>query len=179
MTPGVISEEDLMRILAAGDWAPSHGDTEPWRFIAFANDGLHQLVKIFADCYQHHHPEETNVANIVEKSQKRVLRAAAWVAIGMEPELLDSGETKMRILEERLAVACAVQNMHLMASALGYAAMWHSKGNSVDPYVARRIGLADRGELLGFFQIGYPESDWPKGERRPLETKVRLVTESS
>jgi len=30
-------------------------------------------------------------------------------------------------------------------------------------------------KCLGFFYIGYPEQDWPQGQRRPLEYVVEWI----
>lgn len=77
--------------------------------------------------------------------------------------------------EEMMAVACAVQNLHLMASALGLAGMWHSKGVSTHPAVARGLGLEPPARLLGFFMCGWPNTDWLTSARRPMSEKVRWV----
>lgn len=40
-------DEQIMQLLALADWAPTHGYTEPWRFVVFGGD----KVKDF--CQQH------------------------------------------------------------------------------------------------------------------------------
>jgi hypothetical protein len=62
-----------------------------------------------------------------------------------------------------------------MASALGLAGMWHSKGGSVDPVVAHGLGLDSPARLMGFFMCGWPSTDWLTSTRRPLAEKVRWV----
>ena len=71
-----------------------------------------------------------------------------------------------------MAVACAVQNLHLVLTAHGILGMWHSKGSSVHAHVASFLGLESPSRLLGFFWAGYPKVEWPDGERGPWEEKV-------
>lgn len=102
-----------------------------------------------------------------------------WISIGMAPARKADGSLQMSEEEELMAVACAVQNLHLMASALGLAGMWHSKGPSVHPAVARGLGLEAPDRLLGFFMCGWPSGDWLSSERRPLAEKVRWVEQAA
>ena len=104
---------------------------------------------------------------------ERVFHAPVWIAIGMTPALKPDGTLLMSVEEELMAVACAVQNLQLVASAQGLAGMWHSKGLSVHPHIARFLGLESPSRLMGFFYCGYPAIEWPEGERRPLSEKVR------
>ncbi len=93
----------------------------------------------------------------------------------MSPALKQDGSLLMSEEEEVMAVACAVQNLHLMASTLGLAGMWNSKGLSVHPQVAQGLGLEAPARLLGFFICGWPSTEWLEGERRPLSEKVSWV----
>lgn len=82
----------------------------------------------------------------------------------------------MGLEEEGLALACAVQNLHLVANAQGLAGMWLSKGVFIHPSVGRFVGLtAPHSRLFGFFVLGWPNIPWPDGERRPLAEKLRWV----
>jgi nitroreductase len=154
----------IEQVLEAANWAPSHGDTEPWRFTVFAGEGRAQLATIFGAAM-----------NEPEAARKRAFAAPVWISLGMAPALQADGSPLMPEEEEVMAVACAVQNLHIMAQALGLAGMWHSKGPSVHPEVARALGLEAPGRLLGFFMCGWPAGEWLSGERRPLEEKVRWV----
>lgn len=105
-------------------------------------------------------------------ARKRAFAAPVWIAIGVVPKTDDEGKLVMDADEEMMAVACAVQNLHLMATSLGLAGMWHSKGLSTDPNVEKALGLTAPAKLLGFFMCGWPASDTPVGERGPWQDKV-------
>ena len=164
LKPDAVDRTLIEQVLEAANWAPSHGDTEPWRFSVFAGEGRAKLAELFEGAMQE-----------PESARKRAFAAPVWISIGMVPGRKADGSLQMSEEEELMAVACAVQNLHLMASALGLAGMWHSKGPSVHPEVARGLGLEAPDRLLGFFMCGWPAGDWLSSERRPLEEKVRWV----
>ena len=117
-------------------------------------------------------------ARLRESAHKRAFAAPVWISIGMVPGRKADGSLLMSQDEELMAVACAVQNLHLMASALGLAGMWHSKGTSTHPAVARGLGWEAPDRLLGFFMCGWPASDWFTSTRRPLTEKVCWVEDA-
>lgn len=157
----------IERVLAAANWAPSHHDTEPWRFTVFTGDGRTRLGELFAlSMSESPSPEES------EGGRKRAFAAPAWISIGVEPNAEANAE------EEVMAVACAVQNLHLMACELGLVGMWHSKGPSVQPRVAAGLSLEPPARLLGFFMLGWPACEVPKGERGDYRSKVTWIREA-
>lgn len=172
LKPDAVDRGLIEQMLEAANWAPSHGDTEPWRFSVFMGEGRAALADLFEQAQQEdaarnpdHRPREG--------ARKRAFAAPVWISIGMVPGRKADGSLLMSTEEELMAVACAVQNLHLMASALDLAGMWHSKGPSVHPAVARGLGLEAPDRLLGFFMCGWPASDWLTSTRRPLSEKVR------
>lgn len=164
LKPDPVDHALIEQMLTAANWAPSHGDTQPWHFTVFAGEGRAQLAQLFE-----------GAMNEPDSARKRAFAAPVWIAIGLVPGRKSDGSLQMTIEEELMAVACAVQNLHLMACALGLAGMWHSKGPSVHPEVARGLGLEAPDRLLGFFMCGWPAGEWLTSTRRPLEEKVRWV----
>jgi nitroreductase len=174
LKPDPVDRGLIERMLEAANWAPSHGDTEPWKFTVFAGEGREVLAELFTKAYREGKAADPN-AQDHDGPRKRAFAAPVWISIGVSPQLGEDGLPRMSEQEEAMAVACAVQNLHLMASALGLAGMWHSKGLSVDPIVAQGLGLEPPARLLGFFMCGHPACDWFVGERRPLAEKVTWV----
>jgi nitroreductase len=174
LKPDPIDRKLIERMLEAANWAPSHGDTEPWRFTVFAGEGRETLAELFDAAHRAEHAANPP-ARAHEGARKRAFAAPVWISIGMSPARREDGSLLMSEEEEIMAVACAVQNLHLMASALGLAGMWHSKGISVNPIVARGLGLEPPARLLGFFMCGWPATDWLASTRRPLSEKVHWV----
>jgi nitroreductase len=174
LKPDAVDRSLIEQMLEAANWAPSHGDTEPWRFTVFAGEGRAALAELFERAQQEDAASNPQ-GRPHEGARKRAFAAPVWISIGMAPGRRPDGSPLMSIDEEMMAVACAVQNLHLTASALGLAGMWHSKGSSVHPAVARGLGLHPPDRLLGFFMCGWPAGDWLTSTRRPLSEKVRWV----
>ncbi len=170
-----VADEHIQLMLEAANWGQSNGDTEPWRFTVFTGEGRHKLAEIYGEAFLANYPEPPIEA--LEGSRARAFMAAVWIAIGLKPGEAEHDDPAHFEAEEMMAVATAVQNLHLMASAIGLAGMWHSKGPSISPVVADRLGFNAPGKLLGFFFCGWPNTNWPGGERRPLEEKVVWVKE--
>lgn len=177
LKPDGVSREVLEKVLEAANWAPSHGQTEPWRFSVFAAEGRRGLGEAFSAAYKAHAGEKYSEEQFVS-FRDRVWSAPVWISIGMVPGLKPDGTRAMPEVEEIEAVACAVQNLHLMATAMGLGGKWTSNETIMKASVAKYVGLPEHGKLLGFFFLGYPVAEtWPEGKRRPLTEKVRWFTE--
>ncbi len=171
-----VPPELIDRALQMADWAPSHGDTEPWRFVVYSGEARNALGQAFAVAYRQEAEQEGAGFKqaTFEAQRERAQAAPVWISIGMQPALASDGTPKMDAEEELLAMGGAVQNLHLTANALGLAGMWLSKGVFRHASVAEFVGLTPPlGRLLGFFALGWPATEWPEGERRPLSEKVR------
>jgi nitroreductase len=173
MSEKPIENEHLAAILENGNWAPTHGMTQPWRFFVFTGDGRQRLADYLQSLYQKITPEDKVQPAKLEKLATQPLLAPVVVAIGMVRQKSE----KIPEIEEIEAVACAIQNMHLTASALGMAAFWSSPPLSYTDDMRKWLGLEDeRDKCLGFFYLGWPaDEEWPEGEREDLTDKVTWV----
>lgn len=163
-------------MLEAANWAPSHGKTEPWRFTVFSGEGRRALGAAFGEAYRQISAERPDVPG--EQAQReRVWQAPVWISIGMEPARNDRGEPRMPEWEELIACGSAVHNAHLVGASLGLACKWSSGAVGTHPHVAAFVGLPQTAQLLGFLYVGRPAGTWPVGTRRPLDDKVRWVSE--
>lgn len=172
LAPDPIRLELVAQMLEAANWAPSHGKTEPWRFVVYSGTVRRVIGAAFGAAYRLLNPEEP-AGGAGERSQReRVWQAPVWIALGMEPS------PRMPEWEELVAFGNAVHNAQLMASALGLASKWTSGGCATHAHVAEVVGFAPGTRLLGFLYVGMPAGEWPTGKRRPLATKVRWVSEA-
>jgi len=171
LKPDQVDREIIEKMLEAANWAPSNGDTEPWRFTVYTGDSRVKLGDAFAEAYRQDAGDDFKQVTF-DSYQDRGTSAPLWISIGMTPKINDDGSFYMSEDEEIMAVACAVQNIHLVATAAGLVGMWHSKGVSTHPYLAKFVGLESPSRLLGFFWAGYPTVEWPEGERGPIADKV-------
>lgn len=161
-----VHKEQIEVVLNNGQWAPTHGNTQPWRFKVFmGEDHRQELSQILGKIYQEVIPEPLQDDLKLAKLMRRPMITSAVIAVSMErqPE-----ETILEI-EEIEAVACAIQNMHLTCTAYGLGAFWSTPKIIYSQQMNAYLGLGEKDKCLGLFYIGYPEIEWPKAHRRPLD----------
>lgn len=169
ITTDPVDRDMIAQLLEAANWAPSHGKTEPWRFVVYRGAARQGLSEAFGAAFRVLNPAQpAGSAGELAQSQ-RVWQAPVWIALGMQPS------QKMPEWEDLIAFGSAVQNMHLMASALGLASKWTSGAAVLHPSVASFVGFAPDTKLYGFFYVGHPAIAWPTGQRRPIAEKMRWV----
>ncbi|MBK6628937.1 MAG: nitroreductase [Flavobacteriales bacterium] len=164
MSDRVVQRDMVELILSNGTWAPNHGMTQPWRFIVFAADARQRLSAFMGEEYTRITPPEKFMPRKHENAVQRPLQASVVVALGLARD----PRGKISELEEQLALACAVQNMHLTCTAYGLGGFWGTGAVVTGDGMRRFLGLADGDRCMGLFYIGYPAADWPKGYRKPL-----------
>ena len=168
----IISKEIIEEILENANWAPTHKFTEPWRFTVFTGDGLVQLANFMSDIYKKVSSENATFDKTkYEKLRSKPLLASHIISIGMKRDKLE----RLPEVEEIEAVACAVQNMYLTASALGVGCYWGSGGITYFEEAKPFFNLSEKDKLLGFMYFGIPKSKLQTGKRGPIEQKVRWV----
>jgi nitroreductase len=158
----IVPKEEIEHLLENANWAPNHGHTEPWHFIVFSGKGLADFAAEHADLYRSQTPAESFQEKKYQKLKNRPLAASHVIAICMKR----GSNPKIPLIEEIEAVACAVQNMHLTATALGLACYWSSGGMTYDENMKRLLGLEEQDHCLGFFYVGKPKGSWVRGKRK-------------
>jgi len=162
-----VHKEQLELMLEAANWAPTHGHTEPWRFKVFSENALTNLMEELAEIYKEITPEGKFLQHKYDRLFKRADQASFVVALCMKRH----DNTKISELDEIMAVAAAVQNMSLVATAYGIGTFW-STGSISSERVKQYLHLEDKDKCLGFLYVGYPAGEWPKGKRNIWLNKV-------
>ncbi|HAI75383.1 MAG TPA: nitroreductase [Microscillaceae bacterium] len=170
-TGEVIPDALIEQLLENANWAPTHGKTEPWRFVVFAGAGLQKLAEFQATMYQKLTPPEAFKQEKYDKLLSNPLKCSHIIALGMKRQ--ESG--KIPEIEEVEAVACAVQNLYLSATAHNLGGYWGTGGVTYMPEAKSFFGLGDADSLLGFFYVGYPAQPSPEGQRKPVSEKTTWV----
>ncbi len=168
-TDEVIDDSIIENMIENANWAPTHGITEPWRFIVFKGEGIRQLAEFQSQLYREKAMQAGNFdEGKFEKLATKPLKCSHIISIGMKrPE-----SKKFPEIEEIEAVACAVQNMYLTAAAYGIGCYWGSGGITYWPEAKPFFDLGEDDKLLGFFFCGIPRISWPQGKRTPIKEKV-------
>ncbi len=173
MSDKQVEKEHLAAILENANWAPTHGMTQPWRFTVFAEDGRQRLADFLQKLYKDQMPEDKFRQDKYDKFGTQPLLSPIVIAIGMSRQKNEA----IPEIEEIEAVACAVQNIHLTASALGMAGYWSSPPICYTDEMRVWLGMPDeRDKCLGFFYLGWPKGEeWPEGNRGDMAEKVTWV----
>ena len=161
----IVHKELVEALLNNAIWAPTHGLTQPWRFIVISDDARVALGETLAKAYMEHVPKEDQKDSKISKLLNRPQQSSVAIALIMERE----AGTKITVRDDFAAIACAVQNMHLTATAYGLGAFWSTPGIMNSEGVRGFLELKENQECVGFFYLGYPSIDWPNGQRRPIE----------
>jgi len=161
-----IHKEIIEDLLNNAIWAPTHGLTQPWRFTVFTDKGLVKLSEFQSELYKKLFTGDSFNEMKFNKLKNRPLLASAVIAVSVKRDKKE----KISELEETEAVACAIQNMHLTATAYGLGAFWASPKLIYRPEMKDFLNLEEKDNCIALFYIGYPSMDeWPKGQRRPIE----------
>lgn len=170
-----VPREIVDRMLEAANWAPTHARTEPWRFVVFDTpESLLRLGQLQAEIYKNMVPADKFLKKKYNKAIESKTQSSYVIAICMERQKSE----KLPEFEEVAAVACAVQNMHLVATAHDVGAYW-SSGPPVtaSPQMKEFLKLGEKDKCLGLFYVGYPSGPHPKGARKPIADKVQWISQ--
>ena len=168
-----VHKEQIELILTNAQWAPTHGNTQPWRFKVFTEQGLNRLSDFLGKTYLELTPAEQQNDAKLAKLITRPMKSSVVIAVCMERQK----EEKITELEEIEAVACAIQNMHLTCTAYGLGGFWSTPKLIYHPKTNEFLGLGEKDKCLGLFYIGYPEIEWPQAHRKPLEYNTTWINE--
>lgn len=148
-----IDQKIVEHLLENANWAPTHGMNEPWRFKIFTGDARYKLGEFLANWYKENRKGDDFKPAKHEKLRVRPTLASHIIVICMERK----SNTKIPEIEDVEAVACAVQNLHLTATAYGLAGYWSSGGPTYTDEMKEALGLGIHDKCLGFFYLGYPK----------------------
>jgi nitroreductase len=166
-----IPDKIIWQILENANRAPNHKQTEPWRFNVFSGEGLNYFAELQAAIYKQYAGSSYNEGRY-QKLLEYPLLSSHIISIGMkrnEKKILPE-------IEEIEAVACAVQNMFLTATAYGLGCYWTTAGITYFREAKEYFGLSENDRLLGFFYAGYVAKPFTSPSKRtPVETKVKWI----
>jgi len=169
-TGELIADSEIQKILEQANWAPTHGYTEPWRFVVYKGEALKQLGQFMADYDQPNKDVEGFNEIRYNKLLNKPLLASHVIGLAMKP----GSNPKIPEIEEICAVAMAVQNMWLYLHSLGYGAIWSTPGFAFNDEFRDFMKLDESHKSMGLFYIGQASKSNPVGRRvSTIDTKVR------
>jgi len=164
-----IPNEQVAALLELADWAPTHGYTEPWRFIVYENpvDFCREHAEIYKQGVDAESFNELTYSNLQHQGDK----VSHVIIVTMKRGDLP----KIPPFEEIAAVSSAIQNILLGATALNAASFWSTGGAILKPGMKEFLQLREEDNVLGVLYLGYADQ-YPEGRRNtPLEEKINWV----
>jgi nitroreductase len=163
-----IPDEQVRELLKLANWAPTHGRTEPWRFIVYSGDKVKEFCYQHAEMYKTHTPREKfEQANYDKHLHNGDLASHLIIAI-----MQRGGSPKIPALEEIAATAIAIQNILLGATAAGIASFW-STGGMVHHHVMKDfLQLSKEDIVMSLLYLGYADGQMEGKRQTEIEEKV-------
>jgi nitroreductase len=137
----------LEQIMRAGMRAPDHGRLRPWRFVVLEGAAREKLGDEMARLSLAKFPQST--PDQLEAARRKALRAPTIVVVAAR---ITQG--KIPEVEQIASVAAGVENMVLVAQALGYGAMWKTGAPAYDAQTKAILGLNAQDHIVAFLYLG-------------------------
>jgi nitroreductase len=161
-------EAQLEQIFGAAAAAPDHGEILPWRFVLIPAEERERLADVFAASLLERDPaaEPAQVEQAREKAFRAPVLMLAVVDVGAPADEVPGPE-------RYISAGCAIQNMLLMATALGFGSALTS-GKALGSRAMRELFcLGDCEQAVCFVSFGTALHRKP---RRLRPESTRYVT---
>ena len=150
-------------ILAAAAAAPDHGQLLPWRFIEVPQSQRASLGEAFAAALLERDSQADESA--LEQAREKAYRAP-WLLLAVAR--LRGDDAAIPASERLLSTGCAIQNMLLLATAMGLGSGLTS-GKALQSGALRRLfGLQPDEQALCFVSVGHVGQARKPRERPPV-----------
>lgn len=163
----------LVRIFSAAATAPDHGRLCPWRFILVPPSERHRLAETFASSLK----ERDSKASEEEMSRAREKAYRAPLLMLMVVDAT-RGDLAIDFNERLISAGCALQNMLLMATAMGLGSALTSGKALKSNGLHALFQLASDESALCFISIGTVQSRKPAVPRPEINTFVSMLPPS-
>ena len=178
--PQPVPKALIEQILAAGTWAPSAHNRQPWRFAVVTTDeqkrhlALAMGAQLRVDLQADHVPE-TVIAADVERSYDRLTAAPVLIVMNMTMADMDSYSDAARNQNEAImaiqSTAMCGQNILLAAHSLGLGACWMCAPLFCPDVVRQALDLPEDWQPQGIITLGFPDQSRERS-REPLESRL-------
>ncbi|OBR65671.1 nitroreductase [Paenibacillus oryzae] len=165
-----VERDVIIQLLQAAGWAPSHHNTQPWRFVVMTGEGRNKLGEGYADVALSEASglSEEEVQEKRKKEIAKAFRAPVVIAAICSP----ADDPRAVAAEERAAAQAAVQNLLLAAHGLGLGAIWRSGAPMFHEAMKAAFELRSDEEIVAFIYLGHPDMKPLKAERADILEKT-------
>jgi nitroreductase len=142
-------ERELEAILASAGTAPDHGQLLPWRLILVPPSARARLGDVFSTALVERDAAAT--PQQIAQAREKAHRAPCLLLVTVDGLC---GDPQVDLMERTIAAGCAVQNMLLMATALGFGSALTSGKALKSRHLRTLFGLNDGEHAVCFLSIG-------------------------
>ena len=148
-----IPDEQIRELLKLANWAPTHGRTEPWRFIVYSGEKVKEFCRQHAELYKASTPaEKFEQANYDKQLHNGDLASHIIIAV-----MQRGNSPKIPALEEIAAASMAIQNILLGATAAGLASFLSTSGMTHHQPMKNFLQLREEDLVMGILYLGYTD----------------------
>lgn len=156
-------------LLQLANWAPTHGRTEPWRFIVYEGDAKKTFCEDHAELYK----TNTDPEKFTTAKYQKIIENGEFVSHIILVYMKRTPNNSIPAVEELAAVSAAMQNILLGATALNIGSFWSTGGMAHHPSLKNYLGLGADDVVMGLLFLGYTDLPVNAGKRNiPLEEKI-------
>ena len=173
-TGEIISDCEVKDVLESANWAPTHGYTEPWRFVVFSGASKMKLAEFQSDLYK----SKTDVTSFKQIKFEKLLKTPSLASHIIAVVVYNSINHRVPLIEEVAATSCAVQNMLLSAAEKKIAVHWTTGGVTYDDEMKSFLGFENKDVVLGFLYLGRSKNKINSAGRRGSTIEQKITWKS-
>ena len=165
-----VEKEKLQKVLEAGNWAPSNGNSQPWNFIITKGEYVNKICNVFYNWAKDYIP---NAPYIPAEKKPGMLEYAKNFG-GAPNHIIVTYETyddDIKTEESLMAACAAIQNIALKAWEEGLGTVWIAGHVTHDNETRSILSISDNEMIAGIIPIGYPDMNPPAPPRVDPELK--------
>jgi len=169
--PEAVSDEEIVKVLEAANWAPSPLNTQPWRFLVVTGAEL-----------------KARICDEAERCRKWALERSGWKWLDRYPlEFLKTVPTMIAVVGDpkksgvdqfmedgpvgyQHACAAAIQNLHLAAYAMGLGTLWFTLYDR--KMLGEILGVGPDETPLALVLMGRPAAPPAPVPRKAVKDKI-------
>lgn len=177
--PDPVSREEIQKVLAAANWAPSAMNRQQWEFIVVTGEKILELGESYRAIIEEITRTWDPSPLRGSLSREEFIRFAASyggapVVIVVLTDAADSHDLFRANLE---SASAAMENLLLAATALGLGTCWMTGPLRDEKAIRRVLGIPENKEIVAVTPLGHPQ-ETPGVQPRldpDLHQKVRWV----
>lgn len=163
-----IPDEQVIELLGLANWAPTHGRTEPWKFIVYSGNRVKEFCHQHAELYKSNTlPEKFEKGTYDKQFHNGDLASHIVIAV-----MQRGNSPKIPALEEIAAVSMAVQNILLGATALGITCFLSTSGMTHHTALKNFLQLRKEDIVIGILYLGHSDEKMEGKRQTGIEEKV-------